>query len=269
MRKILLVLKAEVAKQKQHDYHSYFVYFSLLLWPILGFLEVYFTYQPFTFTGYLGIENSQDLLAFLGTGYMAYTCFWSMVQNAWSMSWQEREGGTLEVAFLTPANRLAMMYGKALGALIQEVWMFCCFCLFVLFYTDTLRWDNLFLLPVFLVLLLVASTLWGGMLSALCLYSRDSSMIMDIFETPMNLFTGTRIPVSCFPTWAKLLSLVFPLTYCLQIIRLVLGIAEPGQRLLPSLLGLLLCMGIMVAVTAWVTIRVEKHNRETGELNFY
>ena len=68
MRKILLVLKAEVAKQKQHDYHSYFVYFSLLLWPILGFLEVYFSYQPFTFTGHLGIENSQDLLAFLGTG---------------------------------------------------------------------------------------------------------------------------------------------------------------------------------------------------------
>ena len=94
MRNIARIMKAEIIKQQQYDYHSYFVWFSLLIWPVLGFLEVYYTYKPFAFTGYLGIEDGGDLLAFLGTGYMAYTCFWSMVQNAWSMSLQEREDGT-------------------------------------------------------------------------------------------------------------------------------------------------------------------------------
>lgn len=116
------------------------MYFSLLVWPILGFLEVYYTYKPFSLTGnYIGITSAKELLAFLATGYMAYTCYWSMVQNAWSMSYQERTGGTLEVSFLSPANRMAMNYGKALGALLQEVWMFCCFCLFILFYTNSIR----------------------------------------------------------------------------------------------------------------------------------
>ena len=147
--------------------------------------------------------------------------------------------------------------------------MFCCFCLFILFRTDTLRWDNLLLLPVFLGLLLLASTVWGGMVGALCLFSRDSSLIMDFLETPMNLFSGTQIPVSCFPLWARALSLLFPLTYCLQLIRMLLRIGEPGSRMLPSFLGLGLCMAAMIGITVWVTRRVERHNRETGELNFF
>ena len=91
MKKIFLVIKAEIKKQQKHDYHSAFVYLSLLIWPILGFLEVYYTYKPFSLTGYMGISDSKELLAFLGTGFMSYTCFWSMVQNAWSMANQERK----------------------------------------------------------------------------------------------------------------------------------------------------------------------------------
>jgi len=262
MRKSLLVMKAEIKKQQQNDYHSYFVYFSLLVWPILGFWEIYYTYRPFEAQG-------RELLAFLGTGFMAYTCFWSMVQNAWSMSNQERKNGTLEIAFLTPANRLAMVYGKALGALLQEVWMFCCFCIFVLFYTKTLRWDNLALLPLFLMLLLAASTVWGGMLNAVFLFSRDASILMDLFDAPMTLFAGTRIPVSCFPQWEKVISLFFPLTYCLNMIRFILGLQKQDNDVFVSLAGLIICLAVMLFITKYLLDKVEKHNRETGELQFY
>ena len=262
MRKSLLVMKAEIKKQQQNDYHSYFVYFSLLVWPILGFWEIYYTYRPFEAQG-------RELLAFLGTGFMAYTCFWSMVQNAWSMSNQERKNGTLEIAFLTPANRLAMVYGKALGALLQGVWMFCCFCIFVLFYTKTLRWDNLALLPLFLMLLLAASTVWGGMLNAVFLFSRDASILMDLFDAPMTLFAGTRIPVSCFPQWAKVISLFFPLTYCLNMIRFILGLQKQDNDVFVSLAGLIICLAVMLFITKYLLDKVEKHNRETGKLQFY
>jgi ABC-2 type transport system permease protein len=255
-------MKAEIKKQQQNDYHSYFVYFSLLVWPILGFWEIYYTYRPFEAQG-------RELLAFLGTGFMAYTCFWSMVQNAWSMSNQERKNGTLEIAFLTPANRLAMVYGKALGALLQEVWMFCCFCIFVLFYTKTLRWDNLALLPLFLMLLLAASTVWGGMLNAVFLFSRDASILMDLFDAPMTLFAGTRIPVSCFPQWAKVISLFFPLTYCLNMIRFILGLQKQDNDVFVSLAGLIICLAVMLFITKYLLDKVEKHNRETGKLQFY
>ena len=94
-------------------------------------------------------------------------------------------------------------------------------------------------------------------------------MIMDVFDAPMILFAGTRIPVQCFPVWAKVISLLFPLTYCLNIIRFILGIQGGGAEILPDLAGLVICLGVMAGVTAWLIRRVEKHNRETGELQFY
>lgn len=265
----ILVMKAEILKQQRHEYHSAFVYFSLLVWPVFGFLEVYYTYKPFSLTGYMGISDSRELLAFLGTGFMAYTCFWSMVQNAWSMAGQERRGGTLEIAFLSPANRLAMNYGRALGALVQEMWMFCCFCVFILIYSGALHYENLFLLPLIFLLLMTASTVWGGMLNAVFLFSRDAEIVMNILDTPMTLFAGTRVPVNCFPGWAKMISMIFPLTYCIQIIRFVFHIQEEGRSVAEDLKALAVCLCVMVAITVFLTKKAEEHNRKTGELQFY
>lgn len=269
MKKWWLIIKAEIIKQQRQEYHSYFVYFSLLVWPILGFFEVYYTYNPFLGSNYAGIESGSELLAFLGTGFMAYTCFWTMVQNAWSMSERERRGGTLEISYLSPANRLALNYGKALGALMQEAWMFCCFCVFILLYTKTLHWKNIGLLPIVFILLIVSSTIWGGMLNAVFLFSRDSAIIMNVLDTPMNLFSGTKIPINCFPIWAKLVSMIFPLTYCLQIIRLVFKIQEDGNGWVENIVGLSVCIIVMMTITVWVTKKAEIHNRETGEMQFY
>ena len=214
----------------------------------------------------MGIYDSRDLLAFLGSGFMAYTCYWSMVQNAWSMASQERTAGTLEMTFLTPANRLAMNYGRALGALLQEVWMFCCFCIFLLLYTETLRFQNIFLLPLIFLLLIISSTIWGGMLNTFFLFSRDASIILNLFDTPMTLFSGSRIPIHCFPQWAKVISMFFPLTYCLNIIRFVLRIQSKDTLWQKDLAELAICLSVMITITIFLTRKAEQHNRETGEL---
>ena len=85
MKRSLLVIKAEIVKQQQHDYHSWFVYLSLLVWPILGFFEVYYTYKPFEFTEYMGITNHKELLAFLGTGFCHTHVFgrWFKMRGQW------------------------------------------------------------------------------------------------------------------------------------------------------------------------------------------
>lgn len=210
-------MRAEIQKQQQYDYHSAYIYLSLLVWPMLGFFEVYYTYKPFEMTEFMGISNSRELLAFLGTGFMAYTCFWSMVQGD----------------------------------------------------TGTLKLQNIFLLPLVFFLLIISSTIWGGMLNAIFLFSRDASIVMNLLDTPMTLFSGSRIPVSCFPWWAKLISCVFPLTYCLNIIRFVFHIREEGKGWIADLAGLILCLCIMIVFTVLLVRKAEEHNRETGELQFY
>ena len=128
---------------------------------------------------------------------------------------------------------------------------------------------QILILPFIFLLLLLSSTIWGGMLNSIFMFSRDASIIMDIFDTPMTLFSGSRIPRNCFPFWAKMISLVFPLTYCINIIRFVLNIGGKGKQWILNIAGLLVCMCIMVAVTVVLTYQVERHNRETGELQLY
>ena len=66
-----------------------------------------------------------------------------------------------------------------------------------------------------------------------------------------------------------MISLFFPLTYCLNIIRFILGIQKQDKDLFYSLGGLMLCLAVMVLITRYFIVKVEKHNRETGELQFY
>lgn len=270
MKNSWLVLKGEIMKQHYNSFHSYFVYFSLLIWPVLGFFTVYFTYKPFSLSkgGALGISNTRDLMIFLSTGYMAYTCFWSMVQNAWQLGWTERQSGTLEISFLSPANRLMMVYGKALGALLEETWMFLCFCIFILIYTKGITLSNIFMLPLIFVLLIVSATIWGGMMNAVFLFSRDASMLMNLFDDPMVLFSGVRIPTNNFPEWAKAIGLIFPITYCLNLIRAVF-VQTSWQKCIGDLGKLFICLSVMVGITVLFIKKAEKINRDSGEFSLF
>lgn len=107
------------------------------------------------------------------------------------------------------------------------------------------------------------------MLNTIFMFSRDASIVMDIFDTPMTLFSGTRIPISCFPQWAKLISLIFPLTFCNNIIRFVLNIQRKENGWGKNLIGLVICLVVMILITIFLTHKVEQHNRKTGELQFY
>ncbi len=119
----------------------------------------------------------------------------------------------------------------------------------MIIYTGTLTSENLFLMPVILLLLLVSSTIWGGMLNIIFMFSRDASIIMNILDTPMTLFSGTRVPVSSFPQWAKIVSLIFPLTYCINLIRFVFSFQKSGEGWLTNLAGLIICLIVMIVIS--------------------
>ena len=270
MKRFCMVIKAEILKQHALSYHSSFALISLLIWPILGFFTVYYTYKPFSLEDatFLGITDGRSLMVFLGTGYMAFTCFLSMVQNAWQLGWTERQSGILEIAYLSPANRLAMVYGKSLGALLQNTWMFVCFCAIIILYAGGLSVGSLLSLPLVFLILILSSTIWGGLMNVIFLFSRDVGILITIFDEPMTLFSGVRVPVASFPLWAKSVGAIFPLTYCLRIIRSVFSRDDDVQIIL-SLLELFASLGLMVVVTIIAIASAEKMNRKTGQLNLF
>lgn len=269
MNDFIGTIKAEVIKQHKCLHHSKFVYFTSLLWPILIFINAFYMYKPFDLSNMsveYGVNNEKGIITFLTTGYMTYNVFWAMVQSAWQMS-DERRDGTLETTFLTSANRLSIVYGRALGALLESTWMFSIFAIIIIIANNNISVTTIIGLIVIFLLVLTAATIWGGFLNSIFLFSRDASFLFDIFDDPMCLFSGVRIPVESFPFWGKFIASIFPLTYTLKAVReIVNGNFIYGEI---NILKLVASLIIMIIITAIIINKAENNARKNGSLIFY
>ncbi|MGQ7280605.1 ABC transporter permease [Brevibacillus thermoruber] len=271
MNEWMSLLWAEIKKEHRHSFHSSLVYFSLLIWPVVMFVTAYYSFAPFR----MGADSPLarfvapgQLPLFLLTGYLGYIFFWCLVQSAWQMSF-ERQAGTMEMIFISPVNRLAFVYGRSLSALVEGVWLFFCFTLLAMAFVGGFHVSGWWAVPLAFLILLVSAVVWGGFLSVLFLFSRDAGFLYTVLDEPMLIFSGVRLPPLAFPFWAKLISLCFPLTYALHMVRaLLMEGAELGD--LWQELGLLAgVLVLLVTASVFLLKRAERHMKRTGSMVLY
>lgn len=265
-----LTLSAEISKQHHNRVKGRAVFFSLLLWPALTFLTSYYTMRPFR-TGANSVLSKVipdgQIPLFLLSGYLVFQLYWTVVQAAWLFE-QERKGGTLEMIFLTPASKMAFLYGRSLYSLFHGIWMFACFSfLTFIFLADVTTVNWVALLPVFL-LIMISAVIWGALLCAISLFSRDSGLLYYIFQAPMELFGGVRIPPVVFPAWATGLSLLFPVTYSLILVR---GALYNNIDMIWwwALGALIVGSAALVLCTRFLLVKAEQHARVTGNWTLF
>lgn len=268
--KLWTTITAEVMKQHQSRTKGRAVFFSLLFWPALTFLTAYFTMLPYR-------RGEDSVLSrvipdgriplFLLSGYLVFQLYWTVVQAAWLFE-QERRGGTLEMVFLTPASKMAFLFGRSLYSFIHGIWMFAAFSILTFFFVadfSDVNWRAL--LPA-LMLIMISAVIWGATLCAISLFSRDSGLLYYIFQAPMELFGGVRIPPTVFPAWATGLSLLFPLTYSLILVRGALY-DNIDKSWWGALVILIVVNLTLVLSTRYLLARAEKHARVKGNWNLF
>jgi ABC-2 type transport system permease protein len=96
--------------------------------------------------------------------------------------------------------------------------------------------------------------------------TRDAGFLFTICDYPMNFFSAVKIPIIVFPFWTKIISAIYPSTYCIHIIR---EIFIENSVDFTKIMGLLICLAIIVVITYIITRITETYNRETGNLQFY
>lgn len=267
----LRVLKAEMVKHHKDYFHNKTIYISIFLWPALTFISAYYGYKPFKIEGAEGIMsylNEDNLIIFMLFGYMSLIFFRSLVQSAWIFS-RERIYGTLELIYLSPANRMAFIMGNAVSSLFEGMWLFAVFSGAIFIFKAGSLNINFTAAFVGFILLAVLSTLWGMMLNALFLYSRDSGFLFTVLDEPMEVFAGIKVPSAVFPVWARIISFIFPLTYCAEVLRRALLNGEG----LGSLIGfILISIGIgavMLLITIFLLKLGEAHAKKTGSMSLF
>ncbi|HEX6484592.1 MAG TPA: ABC transporter permease [Ktedonobacteraceae bacterium] len=272
-RRLWRVILAETLKQHRILFGSKLVYFSLLIWPGLELATAYYTFRPFLNAP--GIANHWSLAAnpraialFFITGMLGFTFFWSLVQSAWQFSW-ERFNGTLELLFLSPANRLVLIIANGTGALIQSVWLFLTFTIGLITIIGGLNVANPAMYMLAFFGLLIPAMAWATFLNSFFIFARDAGFLYTLFEGTMSFFAGVRIPLFAFPLWIRIIGILFPLTTSLVVLRGALLEGATPATLWPQLLFLTGISIALFAVAAWLLKCGEENARRNGSLTLF
>lgn len=269
MKEYFIVFMGEIKKQFRNYQSSITHVFSLLIWPVLVYFTTLYTYHSFdvSLLNRFGILNTNDLRIFLVTGSLGYSCFWAMLESSLYLG-KERENGTLEIVFMTPANKLCVLYGRALGGILQSTVLFIAFTIYIIVSNVDNPVKFLGLILLALVILFITSLIWGAFISSLFLLSRDLDIIFTICDEPMSLFSGVKAPVSGFPTCFQSISAFFPLTHCLIIIRSIFNQNQLDIKITDVFIFCSILLILIISTYIILKISIIQ-NRKTGNLQLY
>jgi ABC-2 type transport system permease protein len=273
VRHALRVMAAEALKQHRRIFGGPLVVFSMLIWPVLQLSITYYTMLPVLDTPGIAqrwpvAAEPSRLLGFLAAGAFAYMFYFSLVQSAWHFSF-ERISGTMELLFLSPASRFALVLANGSGALMQNTWLAGCFAVAAATAGGALHVAHPAMYAVAALALLIPAIVWGAFLNSLLIFSRDSAFLYTLLDDPLWFVSGVRLPLFAMPVLIKAIGVAFPLTSSLAVLRgalldgeTVAGVARPL-----ALLGLL-CV-LLLAATAGLLRFGEARAQRTGSMQLY
>jgi ABC-2 type transport system permease protein len=240
---------------------------SLLIWPILSLIYTYYTYLAFDFhvLKNYGINTRNDFLIFLITGNLILNCFLAMVQSGFFLTF-ERENGTMETFFTTPVHKIFLLYGRALGGFIANLWIYLFYSVVLFIINGDFSLIGIGKNMLIFVIILLASTIWGGFINILFFVSRDCTHLFTLTNIPMEFFSGAIIPVKAFPVIGQIIAGIFPVTYCLQFIRSVFF-----HQVVPLKYLILFVISLILMITLSIIFLsiAEKRYRRQGSIYLY
>ena len=165
---------------------------------------------------------------------------------------RERELGTLEQLLVTPLQRVELIIGKAIPAVIVGVVNF---FIMVLIVTQgfSLPMRGSFGLLLFLsVLFIIAEVGWGLMISAFSHTQQQAVLFVFVLAMTDMAFSGYTVPVERLPQVMQWLAQLFPFQHYLQILRGVMLRGADLSTLWPQAVALvvLAMMSMGVALFA-------------------
>ncbi len=200
-----------IAQQRERSWIFFDVFLSLLAVSAYVFI-------------YRAIKAPEEYIGFVVLGG-AMTAFWLNV--LWSMSTQfywEKETGNLPLYIISPAPKMAILLGMALGGIVGTSLRAATIILVggILFKVRFSVANGLLLVLVF-SLTLVA--LYGlGMMNAslFLLWGREAWHLASLAQEPIYLLSGFYFPIKSLGFWVAAVASLIPLTLGLDAMRQLL-----------------------------------------------
>lgn len=251
-------------------------FLGFLFWPIA--LPLMYVYQAQGYAGgspaavdaFTQRAGTAEIAGFLFLGWAAYMWISMILWGPGTALREEQVRGSLEALFLTPANRLVILFGPVVSQLAWALWMFAVVggTLVLLFGVPI---SPLAALRAVGVVMVAVPALYGlgALFASVVLRFGEVGALVQVVRGVFTVFCGMTFPIVILPEWARVVALALPPTYLIGEMRSVLLAGSDLVSLAPGLV-MLLALGIGLCGFAIVAFRrTERFARRGGSLAQY
>ncbi len=195
--------------------------------------------------------------------------FWTNV--LWNMSAQfywEKETGTLEVYFVAPISRMAILLGMALGGFVNTTLraITVLFAGILIFQVPLTLNEPLTALLLFFLTIIALYALGMLFASLFLMYGREAWHTANLLQEPVHFLSGSYFPYSYLPFLVQLLSSVIPLTFGLDGIRRVVIMGQGIGSVWPNIVALVVFILILLPLAKFALSYMENLGKKEGRL---
>jgi len=206
-------------------------------------------------TGNFGVDFTQFMYPGIVAMSVMSVAFFSTVSTVW-----DREFGFLKEILVAPVSRVAIAFGKTLGATTIASIQALILLILAPFIGVTIHFVIIPQLVLFMLLLAFAISGMGLLISSLMKTTESFGLVMQVLIFPMFFISGAFFPLTAVPSWMKVLSYINPLTYGVDAMRQILLGNQVAENILSVLslhaisvnaLFLLGFSAVMVSTAVW------------------
>jgi ABC-2 type transport system permease protein len=203
-------------------YTSYRVWIiSTVIWPIpLLALNVY---QYMAFGTQASVSEALQPYGGIGliiVGTIVYLLYNRLLWGTGISIQSERWMGTIEVLFLTPANKMVILLASGLSSLIEASWWIV--SIFMLGWAIFGVQPNIVSLPAVIICILstmAALVSVGIFFAGFFVLTRAADQLASGLQAPIRFFSGVAFPVQALPQMLQYVSYMIPVTYGIMALR--------------------------------------------------
>jgi ABC-2 type transport system permease protein len=214
--------------------------------------------------------GTDNIAGFIYLGWAVFSWLSRMIWGPGMALRKERMQGSLEVIFLSPASRLAVLFGPAVAHLVPTTLIFSVVGLMLRF-VFKVPIGPIELLAGLAIIIASIPILFGigAIVGVLVLRFRDADGIGSAIRGGLGILCGVTYPIAVLPEWIQHISRGFPLTQVLDSLRTAVlqsaVVPTMGDRVVVLLIsGVGLCAVAMILLDA-----VLRNAQRTGRLGHY
>ncbi len=228
----------------------------LMQMAFFAFLAGYLNYGA-SYVQYVVVGNALQVMSF------------SAVFSVANITSQDKWQGTLPSLIVTPANRMALLIGRAffqvlMSTMIAVTGLVYSWLIFGVSFSSA----NLVGIAIVIILTSLAMISFGLLISGIGLFMRTAMIVANIFLFLTLLVSGVNFPISSLPIWLQPISYSIPMTYGVDALRMAISGASL-MAMFPVLIQELVNGLAVLLVGYLLLIGFEKLARSTGRLEEY